>query len=524
MGLPRPRRSLRPRARDRRGACRRMVPTLVRGATCSRDPGDARVAARAALTRRRPPGGRRGHRRGDGDRSRAAACAGSLARVLEGPGADVDHRGGPVGVPLGHRRRGNCALRRGDRRDARGRAAHRPGRALVDARRACPARAGRVPDVRGDAPRSPRVRRRARPDLRRPRLGARARLSGDGRRLARDEPVRVAVLASPRLPPDLPAALPLDTLIRAFEDEHVEAATALLADRHRRHCAAEPLLTEVDLGARIEALRGLEGASGWVAVERDEVVGYLIGTPRSDEIWGRNVWVEAAGHAARDPEVVRDLYGVAAGHWVEESNTRHSVLVPASDTGLIDAWWRLSFGHQHSHGIQELPESVDVSVPEGFEIRDPDLAEIEALIDLDLALPEHQRQSPVFGGRNSYSREESRAEWMKTLAEGDEEILIGAYRGRPVACWALVPIARSNENRELFQPEDACFLGFAVTLPEARGFGIGVTLPNASLTWARDDGYGSLATDWRETNLLASRFWPARGFRRTFLRLYRSIP
>jgi hypothetical protein len=26
------------------------------------------------------------------------------------------------------------------------------------------------------------------------------------------------------------------------------------------------------------------------------------------------------------------------------------------------------------------------------------------------------------------------------------------------------------------------------------------------------------------TNLLASRFWPARGFRPTFLRLYRSIP
>jgi hypothetical protein len=33
-----------------------------------------------------------------------------------------------------------------------------------------------------------------------------------------------------------------------------------------------------------------------------------------------------------------------------------------------------------------------------------------------------------------------------------------------------------------------------------------------------------MVTDWRETNLLASRFWPKRGFRRTFLRLYRSIP
>ena len=33
-----------------------------------------------------------------------------------------------------------------------------------------------------------------------------------------------------------------------------------------------------------------------------------------------------------------------------------------------------------------------------------------------------------------------------------------------------------------------------------------------------------MVTDWRVTNLLASRFWPQRGFRETFVRLYRHIP
>jgi hypothetical protein len=33
-----------------------------------------------------------------------------------------------------------------------------------------------------------------------------------------------------------------------------------------------------------------------------------------------------------------------------------------------------------------------------------------------------------------------------------------------------------------------------------------------------------MVTDWRVTNLLASRFWPRRGFRTSFVRLYRSIP
>jgi len=41
---------------------------------------------------------------------------------------------------------------------------------------------------------------------------------------------------------------------------------------------------------------------------------------------------------------------------------------------------------------------------------------------------------------------------------------------------------------------------------------------------ARDHGYETVITDWRMTNLQAARFWPRRGFREAFLRMYRSIP
>ena len=51
-----------------------------------------------------------------------------------------------------------------------------------------------------------------------------------------------------------------------------------------------------------------------------------------------------------------------------------------------------------------------------------------------------------------------------------------------------------------------------------------LALTNACFDWAREHGYETIVVDWRETNLLSSRFWPARGFRRTFQRLYRSIP
>jgi ribosomal protein S18 acetylase RimI-like enzyme len=92
----------------------------------------------------------------------------------------------------------------------------------------------------------------------------------------------------------------------------------------------------------------------------------------------------------------------------------------------------------------------------------------------------------------------------------------------------VAPAELAGEGPEahgtLSRPERACYLAFAATLPESRGAGAGGALTQAALAWAHDAGYTSIVTDWRVANLLASRFWPRRGFRTTFLRLYRSIP
>jgi ribosomal protein S18 acetylase RimI-like enzyme len=57
-----------------------------------------------------------------------------------------------------------------------------------------------------------------------------------------------------------------------------------------------------------------------------------------------------------------------------------------------------------------------------------------------------------------------------------------------------------------------------------RGAGAGVALTEHVLGWAHEHGFRAMTMDWRMTNLEAARFWPRRGFRETFLRLYRSIP
>lgn len=234
--------------------------------------------------------------------------------------------------------------------------------------------------------------------------------------------------------------------------------------------------------------------------------------------------VAFAGHAVQEAENIRDLYAHAAQRWVDEGGHRHYALVPAGDPALVEAWFRLGFGQQQAHGIREVLAQTETNVPEGLEIRAPRLEEVEELMHVDLALPMHQRGAPVFSDRPLPTQEEQRKEWEDTLSRDEEKVFVGYRNGTPVACWSFVPVELSGDHSGLGWPQRACYLGFAVTVPEARGSGIGTALTEAGFAWAAEQGYEVMVTDWRVTNLLASRFWPRRGFRASFLRLYRSIP
>jgi ribosomal protein S18 acetylase RimI-like enzyme len=313
--------------------------------------------------------------------------------------------------------------------------------------------------------------------------------------------------------------------IQPFSEEHLEAAAGLLEQRHARHVEAEPLLAkENDFRAEIRALLDAEGSSGVAAIRDNRVAGYMLGIPKNEAMWGAsNVWVDYAGHAAEEPELVRDLYAAAAANWHEAGRDRHYALVPATDPELVDAWFRLSFGAQHAAGIQETPERTD-GAPPGVVVRRATADDVDAVVRLDFELPRHQEHSPVFGPGPTWTEEESREEFLADVDDAKQGILVAEVDGQIVSLLIMVPIEKSSQHKGLAQVENAAFLGFAATLPEARGSGAGLALTNAGLDWAREQGYPVVVVDWRETNLLASRFWPRRGFRRTFLRLYRSIP
>jgi GNAT superfamily N-acetyltransferase len=317
--------------------------------------------------------------------------------------------------------------------------------------------------------------------------------------------------------------------IRPLLADDLDAAAELLAARHRRHRATEPLLDpafEDPAVARtsIAAMLDADKAAG-VAMWRDgELAGYLVGVSKDESVWGGNVWVEAAGHAVVEPALVRELYAATAGDWVAAGRTNHHVLAPASDPALVEAWFNLDFGQQHLHAVREVPGGTFGVVPRSeLVVRRATPDDIEPLIELERVLPVHLQGSPVFSRLPLSDPAEVRAELEEDLGGSTFTYWVADHDGRVVGsaigCALEVSPGHQGPNR----PRNAAFLAYAAVLPDARGLGVGKALGETVLAWARDAGFESVATDWRSTNIEADRAWRAMGFRPTFRRLHRSI-
>jgi GNAT superfamily N-acetyltransferase len=119
---------------------------------------------------------------------------------------------------------------------------------------------------------------------------------------------------------------------------------------------------------------------------------------------------------------------------------------------------------------------------------------------------------------NVDSVEETIAEWQDTWDDPEFTHFVAERDGQVVGHSLLY-----RRPHDLRVPKDSIDLAGASTFPDERGTGVGRALLAYAITWAYANGYPTMTTDWRMTNMLASRFWPKRGFRPTFVRLHRNL-
>jgi GNAT superfamily N-acetyltransferase len=156
-------------------------------------------------------------------------------------------------------------------------------------------------------------------------------------------------------------------------------------------------------------------------------------------------------------------------------------------------------------------------------IRRAERTDIPALAQLEVELRLHQKGSPTFSSLHFGSVEEGIAKWAEDFDDSDYVTFVAERDGAVVGFAVGCAQEKSSSSAGLIRPDHAGYLDLAAVFPAARGQGVGRTLGEAVLDWCVEAGFDSVGTDWRTTNLLSSRSWPALGFAPTFFRLHRTI-
>jgi GNAT superfamily N-acetyltransferase len=192
--------------------------------------------------------------------------------------------------------------------------------------------------------------------------------------------------------------------------------------------------------------------------------------------------------------------------------------VPTSERELVDAFFRLAHGLQFMLAVRETEAVGPVDFGGSIRLSTPD--DLAAVADFDRILWTVLEASPSFSGRD-IEAQDFEAEWANLWDEPEFPLHVVAEREGRVVGHALL---YDRPTGDLRVPERNIDLGHAATVPDVRGSGAGLALTAHILNWAHEQGYRSMTTDWRSVNLLASRFWPKRGWRPTHFRLYRAVP
>jgi ribosomal protein S18 acetylase RimI-like enzyme len=324
----------------------------------------------------------------------------------------------------------------------------------------------------------------------------------------------------------------MSTTFVPFQDEHLAAAGAILAWRHRRDRLAQP-----ELPARFEdqdvARRAVEAAwrrpwtSGIAAFEGARLRGYLIGELEMTDIAReRSASIRQAGHAVdvdADSTLLQDLYVLAAPEWLAAGCFSHDVTVPVTDEAELRAWFSLGFGAEQVWALRALTDA-DLAETTGLSditIRQAEPVDRDAFVELAPLIGRQYVQAPIWTALGPEIFADRRENFAEVLADPTMTIWL-ACRGDQILGFQLYYPVEPRDDA-LHVPDCCMDLNAGATVEMARGQGVGTLLTQRGLAAARTAGYDWCVADWRTTNLLAARFWPRRGFREVVYRLRRRV-
>jgi ribosomal protein S18 acetylase RimI-like enzyme len=325
--------------------------------------------------------------------------------------------------------------------------------------------------------------------------------------------------------------------IEPFKPDHLQQAAGLLAQRHSRQRAQQPLLPQ-RFEQPAEALKALQAAwdhplsSGAAAFSGEAMLGYLIGNPHFDQQRGRAAWAPFAGHALApqvSAELYRDLYAAAGPAWLRLGCFDHYVQIPASDSAALEAWFSLSFGKEQAYAlcsltagrVEQAQQAARLKAATGLVVRK---AAPEDRLWMEEASPwirRYQAGPPVWGAALPEDEPEIRQGYGELVSEPGTIAWLAFLGGRVAGQQVYQPAEPADDS--LLTPTACRSLQVASTHPELFRRGIQLALTAAGFADASAAGCQAIQTDWRTTNLSSARFWPRQGFQPVMYRLVRRV-
>lgn len=315
----------------------------------------------------------------------------------------------------------------------------------------------------------------------------------------------------------------LRLILDELDELTIERAGELVASEQavtRRVCPQLPASYEspevcmVALQALLDA-----GGRGVVATNRGRTLAVLTASVRDGRVLGRYGYLPAEGFAV-DPElhdpttVLATMYAQLASPMVTGGVWRH-YLWHIAQRRLHDSLANLGFARHGVYGVQAVtPRRGNSNVA----VRIAEPADLDIVARLALIEIQHRARPPMFGPMNNPPLADLVAKHRALHTSGAVHLLATLDR-RDVGLLTLEPTSPAPR----LCPPDQPYIGPTVTVPDARGRGVGRALVDAALDWAHQQGFEWISVDFEAANSLSRPFWLGAGFRPTGYGLLRLI-
>ncbi len=308
----------------------------------------------------------------------------------------------------------------------------------------------------------------------------------------------------------------------------INAMAELLEARQRQELSSFPFLDNKVLKTEyvIENVTKLvdnETVIGLCAYNDDLLLGYLIGEIRIDAVRGngRHIWVPYEGVAIREgqsAELLRTLYSEVSLLWNEKGCFNHIINIPLGKSLYLDALMRLSFSIDHVHGIMKLSDYNNFKTQTKIDIRKANIDDSDKLGNLSNVILSALNATPTYLAVVPETIDQIN-KGFKRLPNDSDSITFLAEEDNKAVGFQVFEAVDSN----LMIPDNSIELSIAGTLYSHSSKGIGKFFMNHTCEYMRNKGHDYVVSDWKMSNLSASRFWSKCGFTPIAYRMCRLI-